>query len=78
MSENVLICIIADKAKNILKWVFGKLGIKNAGAAAETTAQAITFNDRVNLVKLLSRIGAVVYIGKYLLLKTDLKSKDLN
>ena len=59
--------------------VFGKLGIKNAGAAEKITLQAITFNDRANLVKLLSRIGAVAYIGRIIFaLEDGFKSQDLN
>ena len=75
VADNGLISTIADRLKSIFNWVFNKLGIKQAGAAAdeaaETAGQAIAQNGGASLGKLLSTIGTVVYIGRIILALED-------
>ena len=76
VADDGLISTISDKVKNIFNWVFNKLGVKQAGSAAdeaaEATAQAIVSKGgSANLGKLLSSIGSVIYIGRIILALED-------
>ena len=76
VADDGLISTISDKIKNIFNWVFNKLGVKQAGSAAdeaaEATAQAIVSKGgSANLGKLLSSIGSVIYIGRIILALED-------